>query len=68
MSDDTTAYPWRTSRCSGALYQCVEVQVRPDGVRVRNSRDPQGPTLELTLEEWETFRRGVEAGDFQHPE
>jgi hypothetical protein len=47
------------------LNRCVEVLDLPDGGRkVRDSKDPSGPVLRFTPAEWEAFRRGVLAGEF----
>lgn len=52
----------RGSRCeSGA---CVEV-ARIDGLYViRDSKDPDGPRLTFTPDEWLVFTGGIRAGDF----
>lgn len=44
---------------------CVEVAVRPDAVAVRDSKEPQGPTLVFTSDEWDAFLEGVSAGQFR---
>jgi hypothetical protein len=41
----------------------VEVQVSPEGVVVRNSRDPE-EVLRFTPAEWTVFLRGVKRGEF----
>jgi len=57
---------WRKSSfCSGADSTCVEVAEFDMGwVAVRDSKDPSGPALVFTPEEWEAFRKGVRAGEF----
>jgi hypothetical protein len=54
---------WRKStRCgSGA---CVEVTKLDDTYLMRDSKDPEGPVLHFSAAEWESFVRGVNAGDF----
>ena len=47
---------------------CVEVLVRSEGVRVRNTRDRSGPELSFTAAEWRAFVQGVRAGEFDPPE
>jgi hypothetical protein len=44
---------------------CVEV-AHPTGgnVLMRDGKDPGGPVLTFTTEEWDAFRRGVAAGEF----
>ncbi|GAA1837643.1 hypothetical protein GCM10009836_15440 [Pseudonocardia ailaonensis] len=43
---------------------CVEVAHRDDQVLVRDSKDPDGPVLRFTSDEWIAFLRGAEAGEF----
>jgi len=46
---------WRTSSYSGNSGNCVEVAPTPDGVLVRDSKDPVGPTLAVTAAQWQAF-------------
>jgi hypothetical protein len=46
---------WRTSSYSPNGGNCVEVAPAPDGVLVRDSKDPAGPTLAVTTERWHAF-------------
>ena len=41
----------------------VEVRFLPDGVMIRNSRDPD-EVLRFTPDEWSQFLRGVKRGEF----
>ncbi|MCA1675098.1 MAG: DUF397 domain-containing protein [Actinobacteria bacterium] len=43
---------WRTRGNGG---DCVEVAPAPDGVLVRDSKDPAGPTLAVTTAQWQAF-------------
>jgi hypothetical protein len=53
------------SSLSFANGNCVEVAGLPDGgIVVRNSRDPDGPVLRFTPDEWRAFLGGVRNGDF----
>ncbi len=55
---------WKKSTRSGNT-NCVEVADEPDGSRlVRDSKDPNGPTLRFTPSEWTAFIGGVKAGEF----
>jgi hypothetical protein len=45
---------------------CVEVAEVDGGVGVRDSKDPDGPTLWFTREEWTAFIVGVYRGEFDH--
>jgi hypothetical protein len=54
---------WRRSwACHEA--NCVEVAVDAPGVLVRDSKDPDGPVLRFTSDEWTAFVAGVSAGQF----
>ena len=58
---------WQKSGRSGPNGNCVECAALPDGgVAVRNSRDPEGPTLIYTPAEIEAFILGVRDGDFDN--
>jgi len=43
---------------------CVEVGRCCGGVLLRDSKDPDGPTLRFTGAEWAAFLGGVAAGEF----
>jgi Domain of unknown function (DUF397) len=64
---DLTGARWRKSRYSGSNGgNCVEVATNLPGiVAVRDSKDPDGPVLVFTPEEWAVFIRAVEHGDFR---
>jgi len=58
---------WRRStRCEAGT--CVEVRRVGDVIEVRDGKDPDGPVLLYTFEEWEAFKAGVRAGDFEFEE
>jgi len=64
MDPSPVARAWQKSSHSN-LNGCVEVAVEHGGgVAVRNSRDPQGPVLEFTADEWRAFLDGVKGGEF----
>ncbi|MGH4019853.1 MAG: DUF397 domain-containing protein [Pseudonocardiaceae bacterium] len=46
---------WRTSSYSGNSGNCVEVAPAPEGVLVRDSKDPAGATLAVTAAAWHAF-------------
>lgn len=54
---------WRKSSfCSSNA--CVEVGRTSDAVLIRDPRNPGIAPLAFTPEEWESFLRGVKAGEF----
>jgi hypothetical protein len=57
---------WRTASASGGNGgQCVEVALNIPGiVAVRDSKDPSGPVLRFTPDEWAAFQDGVAKGEF----
>ena len=59
---------WRKSSFSGnGNNNCVEMaRLATEEVAVRNSRDPDGPTLIYTRAEVEALIRGARNGDFDN--
>ena len=56
---------WVKSSLSFSNGNCVEVADLPEGgVGVRNSRDPRGPVLRFTPDEWDAFIGGAHNGEF----
>jgi hypothetical protein len=56
---------WVKSSLSFSSGNCVEVASLPDGgVGLRNSRDPEGPVLRFTPDEWHAFLGGAQMGEF----
>jgi len=56
---------WVKSSLSFANGNCVEVADLPEGgIGVRNSRDPGGPVLRFTPDEWHAFVGGARNGEF----
>jgi Domain of unknown function (DUF397) len=55
---------WRKSTRSNAQANCVEVAETPDAVSVRDSKDPGGPVLIFTREQWRAFVEAVKDGEF----
>jgi len=53
----------RSSFCHNG--NCVEVAVGDDGsTLVRDGKDPDGPRLAFTSEEWTAFLQGAKTGEF----
>ncbi|MGW4892470.1 DUF397 domain-containing protein [Kitasatospora sp. NPDC004240] len=56
---------WRASSYSGPDNECVEVADGVPGVMpVRDSKDPEGPTLLFAAAAWAAFVAGVKVGEF----
>ena len=56
---------WIKSSLSFSNGNCVEVAGLPDGgVGVRDSKDPSGPVLRFTPDEWNAFLGGACNGEF----
>ncbi len=66
---DLGGLPWRTARASsGQGGNCVEVSpCRSGGVVVRHSKNPEGPVLGFSDNEWDAFINGAESGEFRFP-
>ncbi|MBV9140805.1 MAG: DUF397 domain-containing protein [Pseudonocardiales bacterium] len=54
-SGDCVQVGWRTSSYCGGSGDCVEVASAPEGVLVRDSKDPDGPALTVPPSAWRTF-------------
>ena len=53
---------WRKSSYSGNGAECVEVATgRPGTVAVRDSKDPHGPVLIVSRDEWASFTARLRA-------
>jgi uncharacterized protein DUF397 len=62
---DLSAADWRKSAYSNGQANCVEVAANLDGiVAVRDSKNPHGPALAFTPDEWRAFAAGVKSGEF----
>src|SRR5215472_18439389 len=60
-----TGSHWVKSSLSFSNGNCVEVaSLSNGGVAVRNSRDPEGPVLRFTPDEWHAFLGGARNGEF----
>ena len=52
----------RASFCASG--ECVEIAQRDGVIFMRNSREERRHVLRYTPEEWQSFIRGVKAGEF----
>ena len=56
---------WVKSSLSFSNGNCVEVASLPGcTIGLRNSRDPEGPVLRFTPDEWHAFLGGARNGEF----
>jgi hypothetical protein len=62
---DLTRADWRKSSYSGTNGgNCVEVaRDLPGVVAVRDSKDPAGPALVFTLDDWDRFAAALRGGE-----
>lgn len=66
MNQSAQNLTWYKSTLSGAnTDNCVEVADLSTGGRaVRDSKDPNGPTLSFTHAEWQSFTNDIKNGKF----
>ena len=58
---------WIKSSLSFSNGNCVEVASLPaDEIGVRDSKDPDGPVLRFTSDEWHAFLGGARNGEFDN--
>lgn len=62
---NSAGMPWRKAAASGNN-GCVEVAALPDGIAIRDSKDPNGPVLRYNQHEWSAFLDGAKKGEFDH--
>jgi hypothetical protein len=56
---------WIKSSFSYANGNCLEVSgLSGNRIKIRDSKDPEGPVLQFTPAEWDAFLGGVRNGEF----
>ncbi|MGK4580946.1 DUF397 domain-containing protein [Kitasatospora sp. HPMI-4] len=62
---DLSRAAWIKSSHSSDAGQCIEVAPGYAGIMpVRDSKDPEGPTLVFPADTWQGFLAGIKAGEF----
>lgn len=64
---DLSGADWQKSSRSSGNGACVEVAFVGPWTALRDSKNPTGPVLLFTQDEWDAFIGGVEDGEFQRP-
>ena len=56
----STALQWfKSTYSSSEGGQCLEVALCPQAIHIRDSKNPDGPTLTVTPSTWSSFVTGV---------
>ena len=65
-SSDLSRVTWRkSSRSNGGVDgNCVEIAEVPGRVALRDSKNPTGPVLAFSADQWRAFVGGVRTGRF----
>jgi hypothetical protein len=53
---------WRKSSYTAGQGNCVEVAPLRDGVAVRDSKNPSGPVLRFSADDWQALVANIKAG------
>jgi Domain of unknown function (DUF397) len=62
-TESSTDTPWRIAAKSGGG-NCLQVRRRGAVIQVGDSKNPGGPVLSYTLEEFDAFLDGAKKGEF----
>jgi Domain of unknown function (DUF397) len=61
-NQDLSRATWRKSRRSNNGGNCVEVTTTSSTVAVRDSKDPHGPALTISGQDWRAFTAQLRVG------
>jgi hypothetical protein len=64
VTDGHSRHYIKSSRSGGSGGNCVEWAHTPTGVSIRDSKNPDGPVLTFTFDEWRAFLSGAKDGEF----
>lgn len=65
MTTETTTH-WLKARASAANGDCVEQRRRDEMIEIRDSKNPGGPVLRFTPNEFTAWLDGARNGEFDH--
>jgi hypothetical protein len=57
---------WQKAQSSIGNGACVELAPVDGMIAIRDSKDPDGPVLRYTADEWRAFLDGAKKGEFDH--
>ena len=66
MSSQPATTPWIKASRSGDQGDCVEMRRHDGAVEVRDSKDPDGPVLNITTAEFAAWLDGARKSEFDH--
>jgi len=61
---ERTGLVWRKAQLSTNNGSCVEIASVTGKIALRDSKDPSGPVLVYTPDEWSAFLDGAKKGEF----
>jgi hypothetical protein len=64
MTEHLSSPDWRKSSYSSSSANCVEIAAVGASIAVRDSKDPDGPTLRYSRPGMAAFLAGIKAGKF----
>ena len=64
MTSDLSRARWRESSFSGNNGNCVETGTAGQAIAVRDSQDPEGPSLVFEPLAWHRIAASLKSGDF----